>query len=144
MRENKENPPGPEKNTLPGPIHLLLVDDEQGYVDVLSNRFSRRNIIVTKAYSGREGIQALDRQVFDVAVLDLKMQDLDGIETLKVFKQTAPEMAVIMLTGHGSAEAARQGIKLGADAYLTKPCDFEELLVKIRAAYSKRDKAAKD
>jgi DNA-binding response OmpR family regulator len=73
-----------------------------------------------------------------VAVLDLKMEDMDGIEVLKMLKILDPGLAVIMLTGHGSAEAAGRGIELGAFDYLTKPCEFEELLKKITAAYEHR------
>ena len=73
-----------------------------------------------------------------MAVLDLKMEDMNGIEVLKMLKIMAPKLAVIMLTGHGSAEAAEQGIKLGAFDYLTKPCELEELLEKIMAAYEHR------
>ena len=69
------------------PIKLLLVDDEKGFVDVLANRLARRQIDVVKAYSGAEAIQILRRQDFDVAVLDLKMEDIDGIEVLKIFKK---------------------------------------------------------
>lgn len=117
-----------------GPIRLLLVDDEEGYVQVLAKRLGRRSIQVTAALSGSEGIQQLRRQDFDVAVLDLKMEDMDGIEVLRVFKRMDPEMPVIMLTGHGSEKSAREGLELGAFDYLTKPCDLEELVAKIREA----------
>ena len=126
------------KNIDTDPIRLLLVDDEKDFVNILSKRFKRRNIDVAKAFSGAEAIQALRGQEFDVAVLDLKMEDMDGIEVLKVLKIMDPRLAVIMLTGHGSAEAAEQGIKLGAFDYLTKPCELEELLEKIMAAYAHR------
>ena len=116
-------------------IKLLLVDDEEGYVNVLSNRLARRGIDVTKAYSGSDAIKALRRQDFDVAVLDLKMEDMDGIEVLKLFKKMYSQMEVIMLTGHGSEKAAKEGIECGAFDYLTKPCEFEDLLAKIRKAY---------
>ncbi len=119
-------------------IKVLLVDDEVGYVDVLANRLARRQMDVTKAYSGTEGIQALRKNDFDVAVLDLKMEDMDGIEVLKIFKRIYPDMAVIMLTGHGSALAAEEGIKCGAYDYLTKPCELDELIRKIRAAVGER------
>ena len=115
-------------------IQVLLVDDEEGYVNVLANRLSRRQMDVTKAYSGIEGIQALRKKDFDVAVLDLKMEDIDGIEVLRVFRKMIPHMAVIMLTGHGSAEAAKEGLEAGAYDYLMKPCELDELLEKIRAA----------
>ena len=120
------------------PVRLLLVDDEKDFVNILSKRIRRRNIDVAKAFSGAEAIQALRGQEFDVAVLDLKMEDMDGIEVLKMLKIMDPKLAVIMLTGHGSAEAAEQGIKLGAFDYLTKPCELEELLGKIMAAYAYR------
>ena len=115
-------------------IRLLLVDDEEGYVKVLSKRLARRNMEVMTALSGAEGIQRLRKQDFDVAILDLKMEDMDGIEVLRVFKKMVPDLPVIMLTGHGTEKAAREGLDLGAFDYLTKPCDLEELVKKIRAA----------
>ena len=121
-----------------GRVRLLLIDDEKDFVNILSKRIKRRKIDVTETFSGAEAIQALRGQEFDVAVLDLKMEDMDGIEVLKMLKIMDPKLAVIMLTGHGSAEAAEQGIKLGAFDYLTKPCELEELLEKIMAAYAHR------
>lgn len=120
-----------EKDQKDNPIRLLLVDDEEGFVNVLTKRMVRRNINVTVALSGTEGIQALRKQDFDVAVLDLKMEDMDGIEVLKIFKKMYPEMAVIMLTGHGSEQAAKEGMEYGAFDYLTKPCELKELIEKI-------------
>ena len=116
-------------------IRLLLVDDERAFVDIISKRMSKRNIDVTKAYSGTDALQALRKADFDVVVLDLKMEGMDGIEILKLFKKIVPDLAVIMLTGHGSEEAARDGINFGAFDYLTKPCDLEELVAKIKEAY---------
>jgi len=120
-----------EKDQKDNPIRLLLVDDEEGFVNVLTKRMVRRNINVTVALSGTEGIQTLRKQDFDVAVLDLKMEDMDGIEVLKIFKKMCPEMAVIMLTGHGSEQAAKEGMEYGAFDYLTKPCELEDLIEKI-------------
>ncbi len=122
------------------PIRLLIVDDEVGFVNILAKRLSRRNMEVTSAYTGTEAIQILRRQDFDVAVLDLKMEEMDGIEVLKIFKKMDPKMVVIMLTGHGSEQAAREGIEFGAFDYLTKPCELEELLAKIREAYQERNR----
>jgi len=116
------------------PIRILLVDDEAAYVNALSKRLTRRNFQVSVAYNGTQGVQAVRKQDFDVAVLDLKMEDMDGIDVLKIFKKMIPQMAVIMLTGHGSEQAAREGIKFGAFDYLTKPCDLEDLIEKIREA----------
>jgi DNA-binding response OmpR family regulator len=134
MRVAMEEGRGRKDNSEVDRINLLLVDDEVAYVNVLANRMGRRNISVTKALSGTEGIQALRGQDFDVAVLDLKMEDMDGLEVLRVFKKMVPRMPVIMLTGHGSEQAAKAGMELGAFDYLIKPCDFEDLVEKIKQA----------
>ena len=113
---------------------LLLVDDEAGYVAVLAKRLGRRNFEVTTALSGSEAIRILRRDSFDLAVVDLKMEDMDGIEVLKVFKAMEPKMPVIILTGHGSETAAREGIQFGAYDYLIKPCELSALVERIRQA----------
>ena len=120
------------------PIRVLLIDDEVHYVNVLANRLSKRNFQVGKATSGTEALQILRSQDFDIAVLDLKMEDIDGIELLKIIKKMVPELVVIMLTGHGSAEAAQRGIKEGAFDYLLKPCELNQLIEKIYEALSDR------
>jgi DNA-binding NtrC family response regulator len=117
-------------------IKLLLVDDEKRFVEVLFKRLSKRNIEVTKAFSGAEGIQALRKVDFDVAILDLKMEDMDGLEVLKIFKKMYSKMEVIILTGHESEQTTREGMKYGAFAYLSKPCDFNELISTINKTVS--------
>lgn len=129
----------PDLSRFPGKgIRILLVDDEKVYVETLANRLRKRGFSVSKANSGAEGIQLLRKDEYDVAVLDLKMEDMDGIEVLKIFRKMAPRLMVLMLTGHGSETAARQGIEYGAFDYLSKPCEFEELLEKIMNANRKR------
>lgn len=118
----------------PSRIRLLLVDDEKEYVNVLSKRMARRNIDVIPAHSGSEALRVLRQGSFDVVILDLKMEDMDGIDVLRIFKKMDPALPVIMLTGHGSERAAREGVELGAFDYLMKPCDFDVLVDRIRAA----------
>jgi DNA-binding response OmpR family regulator len=126
-----------EHTQLPSrPIRLLLVDDEQSFVEVLTKRLRKRNFEVTSALSGKEAVRIMRGQSFDIAVLDLKMEDLDGIEVLKIFKILDPQMPVIILTGHGSEQAAREGLALGAIDYLMKPCDLDELIHKIGTSVS--------
>ncbi|MBR9985871.1 MAG: response regulator [Desulfosarcina sp.] len=115
-------------------IRLLLVDDEVGYLEVLSKRLGKRGLVVTTASTGQQAIQTLRNNDFEVAVVDLKMTDMDGIEVLNIFKKMDPDLAVIILTGHGSEQAAREGIEKGAFDYLTKPCSLENLLDIIHAA----------
>lgn len=124
----------PTKPEEKKPVSVLLIDDEQGFLNVLGNRLSRRFVTATKAYSGAQALQILRRQDFDVVVLDLKMEDMDGIEVLKIIKKMAPELPVIILTGHGSHTADEEGMAYGAFDYLTKPCELAELIDKIKAA----------
>jgi DNA-binding NtrC family response regulator len=123
-----------EKRQEIKPLRVLIVDDEVAYADVLRRRMQKRNIEVEVAHSGAEAIQKLRRSSFDVAVLDLKMEDMNGIEVLKIFKTMDPDMPVIMITGHGSEQAAHEGIACGAYDYLMKPCEFEMLIEKIQEA----------
>ncbi|MDI6795810.1 MAG: response regulator [Desulfatibacillaceae bacterium] len=115
-------------------IRVLLVDDEEGFVNVVKKRMNRRGMDVTTVTSGGEAVAVLRKNDFDCAVVDLKMEDMDGIEVLKIFKKMVPEMPVLILTGHGSEKAARQGLTHGAFDYLTKPCELPDLLEKIREA----------
>ena len=117
-------------------IKVLLVDDEISFVEVLFKRLSKRNMDVTMTFSGTEGIQALRKVDFDVAVLDLKMENMDGLEVLKIFKKMYSKMEVIILTGHESEHIAQEVVKKGAFAYLTKPCAFEALVDTIKKAIS--------
>ncbi|MFH2204956.1 MAG: response regulator [Elusimicrobiota bacterium] len=123
-----------------GSIRVLIVDDEAGFLRVIEKRMRKRGLAVTSANSGSEAIGILRKQDFDVAIVDLKMEDMDGIEVLKIFKKMVPGLPVIMLTGHGSGEAAREGIRQGAYDYLTKPCDLSELIDKIKEASAQGEK----
>ena len=125
MSDNKHN-------MEPDLIRLLFVDDEKDFVDVITKRLSKKGFDVTKAFSGPEALQAMRKGDFDIAVLDLKMAEMDGIEVLKILGKMAPELPVIILTGHGSEASAREGVKYGAIEYLAKPCDFDELVGKIK------------
>jgi DNA-binding NtrC family response regulator len=121
-------------------IRLILIDDEVGFTTVMAKRLTRRGMDVTSAFSGSQAIQAMRKAEFDVAVLDLKMEDMDGIEVLRIFKKMDPDMPVIMLTGHGSEKSAGEGMEYGAYDYLFKPYEFDELLEKIHAAVSSKTK----
>ncbi|MBI9111061.1 response regulator [Maridesulfovibrio ferrireducens] len=118
-------------------IRVLLVDDETGFTEVLQKRLGKRGLDILTAVGGTVAIQILRKNDFDVAILDLKMEDMDGIEVLKIFKKMDPDMPVIMLTGHGSEKAAKEGVSYGAFDYLLKPCDLEELLEKIHQAVNR-------
>ncbi|MBF0259906.1 MAG: response regulator [Desulfamplus sp.] len=119
-------------------MQLLLVDDEEGFVRVLAKRLGKRNINVTTSLSGDGAIQLCRKKRFDIMLLDLKMEFMDGLEVLKVLKEIGIDMPVIMITGHGSLEDAKKGLDLGAVACLPKPYDFEDLVKKIKENIGER------
>ena len=114
---------------------MLLVDDEDDFRTTLANRLKLRKIDITDAASGNEAIELVKQMSFDVAVIDVKMPGIDGIETLKQIKQIKPAIEIIMLTGHASIESGMEAMKLGAYDYVMKPCDIDELLIKTGEAY---------
>ena len=119
-------------------IELLLVDDEADFVRVLSKRLEKRGIHVTACLSGSDAVQEFLKKDFDVILLDLKMEFMDGIEVLKVAKEMKPDIPVCMMTGHGSVEEAQTGIDCGAVECLPKPYELKDLLQKIHDAVSSR------
>ncbi|MCJ7616713.1 MAG: response regulator [Desulfobacterales bacterium] len=116
-------------------IRMLLVDDEDDFRTTLANRLKLREIDITDVASGNEAIDLVRQKSFDVAVIDVKMPGIDGIETLKQIKQLQPAIEIVMLTGHASIESGMEAMKLGAFDYVMKPCDIDELLIKTGDAY---------
>jgi len=119
-------------------ICLLLVDDEDDFRTTLANRLKRRNLAVTDAGSGEEAIEIIGQKSFDVAIVDIKMPGMDGIETLRRIRKIDPLVEVILLTGHASVEAGIEGIKSGAYDYVIKPCNVNDLMVKVEDAFRRR------
>ena len=124
------------------PVNILLVDDEKDFVEMLSLRLKAFDKNVTPAYSGKECLEKLKANNIDVVILDIKMPEMDGMQTLTEIKRRFPLVEVIMLTGHGSIETAVYGMKTGAFDYILKPANLEELLAKIMNA--KKSKEAQE
>ena len=119
-------------------IRVLVVDDEERFALNLVKILTNRGFEATAVFNGE---QAVDRigggQAFDVVVLDILMPGMGGIETLGEMKKTAPEMEVIMLTGHATLDSGIKAMRMGAYDYLMKPCDAEDLIEKIKEAYER-------
>jgi len=122
---------------------ILLVDDEIVFTQNMSKLLSNRGYRVTSVNSGDNAIKALEKENFDVVVLDLKMPGMDGITTLKEIKKLDLFTETLILTGHGSIDTALEAIKMGAYDYLTKPCEIDELVAKIEGAWGRKDSGEK-
>lgn len=114
--------------------HILLVDDEPNLQESMKIGLELRDYDVTLASTGQRAISLCQDQSFDTVLLDMRMPEMDGLETLRGIKDIRPEQTVIMLTAHGTIENAVEATKLGAFDYLTKPSSPEEVDIKIQQA----------
>jgi len=119
------------------PIRLLAVDDDVPLRQTLARRFHREGMAVTEAGSAEEALTLADGQRFDVALLDLHLPGMSGVELLQKLKEKQPELEAIMLTAHGSLETAILAMKRGAYDYLSKPFHLPDLEIHIQKAFEK-------
>ncbi len=113
---------------------VLLVDDEQEFVSTLAERLGLRGIDAAVASDGEEALRMVDDIRPQVVVLDLMMPGMSGVEVLQQIKSLYPETRVLLLTGHGSTREGIEGMRLGADDYLMKPINIDELIDKMKKA----------
>jgi len=119
-------------------IRLLIVDDEVQFLDAMAERLVMRGLEVSKAASGAEALELARTGRFDLALVDLKMPGIDGMQLLRILKREHKFLEVIILTGHGALESAVEATKLGAYGYLPKPYEIDKLLETLREAYETR------
>ena len=119
-------------------IKLLIAEDEKNLGLVLQKELSRLGHEVTLVHDGEAALQAARDADFDVALLDIMMPVMGGIEALRELRQQEQPPEVLMMTGHATVETALQAMKLGAYDYLTKPCHIRELEAILNKAYEKR------
>ena len=119
-------------------IRLLMVDDEIKFLETITKRLKLKLFEITSATNGNEAIEAAKKGRFDVAVIDLQMPGIDGVQVLEILKKTHKYLEVIILSGHATIETAVTCTKLGAFKILEKPCDFDKLVDAIKEAYEKR------
>jgi len=119
-------------------IKLLMVDDEDKFLQSISRRLGLQNFDVTGASNGEEAIACAENGFFDVAVVDMQMPGMDGVQVLKKLKDRHKYLEIIILTGHATIDSAVESTKLGAFKYLEKPYAFENFVEIIKDAYETR------
>ncbi len=118
--------------------NILIVDDEQSYRQLLSLVFEQQGNTIRTAMNGRQALELLAAEPADVIISDVKMPDMDGIEMLRAVRETLPDLGVILMTAFASVETAREAFKLGADDFIQKPFDVEELKLIVRKTLEKQ------
>ena len=106
---------------------LLIADDEKGYRDVLKVIFEDLGHSVHTVTDGRSALEHLKRRPCDAVISDVRMPDMDGIEFLRAAREFYPDIGIVMMTAFGTIDTAREAFKLGADDFITKPFNNEEL-----------------
>ena len=108
--------------------HLLIVDDERRFADMLAKRLTLRGCICESCYEGLEALNLLKQKIFSLVLLDLHLPDIYGTEVLARIKDRSPATPVIVLTGHGTEKDRRECMELGAYAFMHKPLGIDELM----------------
>ena len=117
---------------------ILIVDDELIMRESLAGWLERDGHFIDKAESGEEALNKIKKTKFDIMLVDIKMEGMNGLEVLKSVKETDPDTAVIMITAYGSISTAIDAMKNGAFDYLLKPFDPNELGILIEKVIEKK------
>jgi DNA-binding NtrC family response regulator len=123
--------------------NFLIVDDNKTSTDTLCALVERRGHAAHAAYDGQQALTVLEAEPIDVLVTDLKMPKMDGMQLLRTVRDRWPDVVVIVVTAHGSVEAAVEAMKIGAFDFVTKPLDNNELQVKLQKAVAQREMSLK-
>lgn len=116
---------------------LLVVDDEKSQREMLAGFLVKQGYVVKTAESGKIALNLCLENYFEIALCDLRMPEMDGLELLKKLKALNPEIQVVVLTAHGSVETAVEAMRAGAFHYVNKPVDLDELLLTLKSATEK-------
>ncbi len=119
--------------------NLLIVDDEQSYRQLLSLVFETDGHQVATAMNGREALEVLETEVTDLVISDVRMPDMDGISLLREARELYPDIGMIMMTAFATVDTAREAFKLGADDFVQKPFDVEELKIIVKKTLDKQE-----
>ncbi len=111
--------------------NVLVIDDDQIVLQILAKILRKEGYNVDTAETGREALEKLQIKTYHIAIIDVRLQDINGIDLLAQMQKTVPSMKKIMLTGYPSNEDKNKALELGANEYLAKPVKSEELIAAI-------------
>jgi DNA-binding response OmpR family regulator len=120
---------------------ILVVDDDENIQKSLSTVLQEKGYSVDVAADGKEAIAKSKAKFYNLALVDIRLPDMDGVELLTAMRETVPRMVKIIITGYPSLENAIEAVNRGADGYMTKPYTIDDLLAKIKENLEKQEGA---
>jgi len=123
---------------------ILIVDDEQSYRQLLTLVFQEEGHSVRTGMNGRQALELIAEEPAEIIISDVKMPDMDGIQLLRSLRETQPQIGVVLMTAFASVDTAREAFKLGADDFIQKPFDVEELKLIVRKTLEKQELIAEN
>jgi len=118
------------------PVRVLVIDDESVICDACRLVLGEKGHGVDHCLTGTAGLQAIEREPYDLILLDMKLPDIDGTEILKRVSEKTPAPCVIVMTGYSTLSNALQAMKLGAADYLAKPFTDDELVEAVEKSFA--------
>jgi len=119
---------------------ILIVDDDEAVLDHLSRALRLEGYYVDVANTGKKAVESAERSAYNLALIDIRLPDMEGTELLTAMRQTTPKMVKIILTGYPALSNTITAINKGVDGYLTKPVKMDELLKTLRDNLAKQEK----
>ena len=119
-------------------ITTLVVDDDEDICNNLAKYLAKNGYSPSTAYNGQEGLALLEQNQHHIALVDLKLPDISGIELLKAIKAKSPSTLIILISGYATIDAAAEAIKHGAYDFIAKPFNFDELERTLRRAMERK------
>ena len=124
-------------------IRILVADDDEGIRETIATILEDEGYLVDQAETGKEAIEKSNKRVYNVALIDIRLPDMEGTELLSAMKDTMPKMIKIIITGYPAMQNAIDAVNKGADAYILKPVKVDNLLITIKEHLKKQRDAKK-
>jgi len=123
--------------------HILVIDDDESVLGTIARILELEGYKVETARSGKEAIEKSNLDSYNLAIIDVRLPDMDGTDLLTAMRDTTPKMIKIMLTGYASAGGRTETVRRNADGYLVKPIEVDDLLRTIKNHLEKQESAAR-
>src|SRR5512142_2338686 len=127
---------------MPDRRTILVVDDDKDMLSLLNDLLGEEGYAVTKAKTGAEALEAIEKKRPDLVMMDVKLPDQDGLAVLARLKREQPELEVIVMTAFGGSSSAIKAMRAGAYDYVTKPFELDDLVATLRRVFEKQDMAS--